>query len=385
MTASIDVAIPRVRAIRMTGVAVPYRAEVGTVVTAGLELSEARHLLVEVLLEDGSIGLGEGVPRPSVYGETLDGMRAVIERLLGPPLIGMRATDTERAWASWDRVVGNQAAKGALDLALHDAAARLAGMPLWRLLGGWADDSIPLTMALGMGSPRDLAQDAARAVADGYAGVKLKVGKDIATDATVVAAVREAVGPAVLLYVDANCGYSRAEAIRVLPAFEQAALGLLEEPLAMADTKGRAYLAQATRIPLLLDESTNDLARVPAELATGAAAAISIRASRSGITLSRHLVALAAAGGIGCLVGSHRELGIGVAANAHIAGAFRAMTYPAELGSHVHLTDSLLAEPLAIDGGRLRMPRGAGLGVDLDPDRVARHALWSSGIGTWVT
>ena len=91
---SVNHSIPRIVGVELTAVAVPYRPEAGTVVTAGLSLSEARHVLVEVVAEDGSVGLGEAIPRPSVYGETLDGIRAAIEAFLAPPLLGMAPTDT---------------------------------------------------------------------------------------------------------------------------------------------------------------------------------------------------------------------------------------------------------------------------------------------------
>jgi L-Ala-D/L-Glu epimerase len=375
------VTLPTVAAVRLTAVAVPYRPELGTVVTAGLSLSEARHLLVEVIAEDGNVGLGEAVPRPSVYGETLEGIRAAIETLLAPPLIGSNATDTERCWNAWARVVGNNAAKAALDVALHDLVARRAGLPLYRLLGGWSDGSIALTMALGMASADELAERARHAVADGFGSIKVKVGRDVSADIAAVAAVREAVGPEIVVYVDANNGYSRAEAIRAIRGFERYGVALVEEPVAAWDTAGRARLAQATDIPLLLDESTNELGAVPREITAGSAGAISVRAARSGITYTRHLVGVAVASNVPCLVGSHRELGVGVAANAHIAAGFRAMAYPAELGSHVFIEDGLLREPIRIEGGRLHLPAGPGLGVELDPERVARYALWSSAFG----
>jgi L-alanine-DL-glutamate epimerase-like enolase superfamily enzyme len=365
----------------MTAVDVPYTPELGTLVTAGMTQSGARHVLVEVFADDGSVGLGEGVPRPSVYGETLDGIRAVTEQLLAPPLLGLAATDTERAWAAWERVVGNQSAKAALDVALHDLVARHAGLPLWRLLGGWSEGSIELTMALGIGTPSAMAEQAQRAAAAGYRTVKLKVGKDVSADLEAVTAVRRAVGDDVAVYVDANNGYSRRDALRAARGFETQAVLLFEEPVAARDTEGRGRLAHATDIPLLLDESTNDLADVPRELAAGCAGAISVRAARTGVSLTRHLVGLATASHVPLLVGSHRELGVGVASNAHLAAGFRAMAFPAELGSHVFLEDGLLREPLRIDGGRLHLPDGPGLGIELDPGRVARYRLWTATVG----
>lgn len=374
----------RIVGVELTAVAVPYTSELGTLVTAGLRLSEARHLLVQVHTDAGIAGLGEAVPRPSVYGETLDGIRAALETLLVHPILGSDPLATERAWASWDRVVGNHSAKAAIDVALHDLLGRQAGIPLYRMLGGWSDGSIELTMALGMGTPAAMAEQARRFVDEGYRTIKLKVGSDVADDIRAVAEVRAAIGPDVGLYVDANGGYSRADALRAIRGFEPHGLRYVEEPIAPTDAVGRARLARATDIPLLLDESTNELGAVIGAVADGTAGGLSIRGARSGISRSRHLIGIAVAGGVGCLVGSHRELGVGVAANAHLAAAFRITAEPAELGTHRFLEDSLLTIPLRLEGGRLALPDGPGLGVELDPERVARYALWTTVIGERV-
>jgi L-alanine-DL-glutamate epimerase-like enolase superfamily enzyme len=372
----------RIVGARLTAVAVPYRSELGTVVTSGLRLTEARHLLVELVDDEGRVGIGEAVPRPSVYGETLDGQVAALTQLLLPPVIGLDPHRTEAAWAAWARVVGNHSAKAAVDVAMHDLVARAAGQPLHRLLGGAGDGtSIALTMALGMGEPAALADGARAAIDEGFAAVKLKVGSDPTVDIAAVRAVRDAVGPDAMVYVDANGGYTRVEARRVARAFEAAGIALFEEPLPPTDRAGRADLARRTDIPLLLDESTNELGRVLDEVAAGSVAGFSLRAARGGITRNRHLAGIAVAAGIGCLVGSHRELGPGVAANAHLAAGLPAIAWSAELGSHRYLEDSLLIEPLRMEGGRLYLPAGAGLGVALDPERVARYRLSSTTVG----
>jgi L-alanine-DL-glutamate epimerase-like enolase superfamily enzyme len=226
-----------------------------------------------------------------------------------------------------------------------------------------------------------MAEQAQRAAHAGYGTVKLKVGKDVASDVAAVTAVRHAVGEEVAIYVDANNGYSRRDALGAARGFEQQGVMLFEEPVAARDTDGRARLARATDILILLDESTNDLADVPREIAAGTAGAISVRAARTGVSLTRHLVGLAMANHVPLLVGSHRELGVGVATNAHLAAGFRAMAFPAELGSHVFLEDGLLREPLRIEGGRLHLPDGPGLGVELDPDRAAHYRLWTATVG----
>lgn len=366
---------------RLTAVRVPYKAEIGPVVTAGLRLEAAEHVIVELQTDAGIAGLGEAVPRPSVYGDTLEGLADSLATLIIPPIIGLDPWSVEQAWVRWQRVVANQAAKSAVDVALHDIAGRAAHVPAYRLLGGASNGDIPLCMAIAMGTRDQLVDQALRACADGYETIKIKVGMDVAADIENVQAVREAIGPDRTLYVDANGGYDRATAVRAVREFERCGVSLLEELLPAADTAGRVRLAAMTDIPLLADESTNSLADLQREMALGAVGAISLRAPRSGFSMSRRVAAIADLGGIPIVVGSHRELGIGTAANAHLAAAFSGVRLPAELGHHVFVEHPLLRHPLAIAGGRLRLPDGPGLGVELDPDAVDRYSIWTRTIG----
>lgn len=362
----------RVIGVEATVVAVPFRPGVGTVVTAGMTLSEARHVLIEVHTDEGVSGLGEAVPRPSIYGETTDSILAALRDLLVPPILGLDPLDTERPWARWERVAANTTAKSALDMAFHDIAGRVAGLPLYKLLGGWSDGSIALTMPVAISDDASVRGQVEDAVAQGYGGIKLKVGRDLRRDVRVTAIAREAAGPDRLLYVDANQGYSTRDALAAAAEFRQIGVDLLEEPVAQSDVQGRVRLA-AAGTAMLLDESILNAADMLREIALGTPAAFSIRSPRSGITQARKLVGIAEAGLVPCLIGSHRELGVATAASAHLGGAFARMTYPAELGVHALLSDSLLADPLRIEGGRMILPERPGLGVELDREKVERH------------
>ncbi|MDA0159249.1 hypothetical protein OM076_03140 [Solirubrobacter ginsenosidimutans] len=365
----------KITSVDVTVVAVPYKPEVGAIVTAGLVLTEARHVLVALHTDEGLTGIGEAVPRPSVYGETVDSIRAALRDLLVPPILGAEALDVERMWERWVRVIGNTTAKAALDMACHDLQGRAANLPLYKLLGGYANEPLPLTMPIAIASDEEVLDQARRAVDTGYAGVKLKVGKGLRRDVRAVERVREAIGDELLLYVDANQGYGTSDALKAAAAFARIGVDLLEEPVSGANTLGRARIAQTGQVPLLLDESIQGLPDAVREIGLGTAGAFSVRSPRTGITLSKKLVGLADAAEVPCLVGSHRELGVATAASAHLAAAFAAMTYPSELGVHTLLTDGLLAEPLEIAGGRLTLPAGPGLGVDLDPGRVDKHRV----------
>jgi L-alanine-DL-glutamate epimerase-like enolase superfamily enzyme len=364
---------PRIVSVDVTVVAVPYRAGVGAIVTAGLVLTEARHVLVEVRTDEGWVGLGEAVPRPSIYGETVESIVAALQQLLVPPLLGASPLEVERIWARWARVVGNTTAKSALDMACHDIAGQLAGLPLHRLLGGFSDGRVPLTMPIAIAD--DVVEQANVAIASGYKALKLKVGKDLRRDVATVEAVRCAVGPDPMLYVDANQGYRTSDALEAARQFGALGVDLLEEPVSAGNVDARVKLARAGHVPLLLDETLQAPSDLLREIGLGTPSAISVRSPRSGITGSRKVVALAEAAEVDCLVGSHRELGVATIASAHLAAGFAAMTLPAELGVATLLSHTLLSEPLRIDDGWLTLPSGPGLGVALDREAVARFRV----------
>lgn len=370
----------KITSVRMTAVSVPYRPEVGRIETAGTVLTGARDVIVEVFTDEGLVGLGEAVPRPSVYGETLESIATAVKELLVPPILGLSPFDVEQVWARWARVIGNNTAKSALDMALHDIIGQRAGVPLYRLLGGWTDGCIPLTMAIGLGTEQEMVSQAVQAVADGFRAVKLKVGKDLAADLRIVGAIRREIGAEKPLYVDPNEAYSIREAIHAIRKFEDQGVDLVEEPVPCWDAEGRALVADKVSVPLLLDESVKTPGDVLRELRNGTAGAMSIRSPRSGFTLSRRIMGLAEAGNVACLVGSHRELGVATVASAHLAAAYRLMKYPAELGVYTVLQDDVLTERLTIRDGELHLPSGSGLGVTLDPEKMLRYQLWQNSI-----
>jgi L-Ala-D/L-Glu epimerase len=331
--------------------------------------------------DDGSVGLGEAAPRPSVYGETAPGIVAALRDLLLPPVVGTSPFEVRAAWSAWRRVVGNATAKAAVDTAMHDMAARATGVPLFSMLGGpAAPRPVPLTAALGMGRPDEVAIEAREAREAGYAAIKVKVGLDLAHDREVVGAVRAATGE-LPVYVDANGGYSRLEAMQAMTAFTSLGVALFEEPLRPNDSVGRARLAAHGGVPLLLDETANDPERLLQELAAGCVGAVSLRALRAGFTGARDVVALTATSGVPLVVGSHRELGIGTLAGAHLALAYDT-ALPAELGAITRLEHSLLLRPPVVDGGELHVPAGPGLGADLDPVALDRYRRETVTVGS---
>jgi D-arabinonate dehydratase len=190
--------------------------------------------------------------------------RATIETLT-PLLIGEDPIDVERLWHKmWvPKLIGRRGlttrAISAIDIGLWDIRAKVAGLPLYKLLGGYRD-RVPTYIAGGYYEEgkglRELAQEMIDNVEMGARAIKMKVGAvPIREDVERVKVVREAIGPDVKLLVDANCAYRYYEAIQLAKRIEEYDIFWFEEPVAPDDYEGHRKLAEATTIPIATGEN----------------------------------------------------------------------------------------------------------------------------------
>jgi D-arabinonate dehydratase len=203
-----------------------------------------------------------------ITGIGLGGGHPIVESAIGhftPQLLGRDPLDVERIWHDlWvPKLVGRRGmttrAISAIDIALWDIRAKAAGMPLYKLLGGYRS-RVPTYIAggyyeEGKGLP-ELAEEMRENVAMGAKAIKMKVGAlPIRQDAERVRVVREAIGPDVKLMVDANCAYKLYEAVQFAKRIEEYEPFWFEEPIAVDDYDGHRRLAEATSIPLATGEN----------------------------------------------------------------------------------------------------------------------------------
>ncbi|HZY17881.1 MAG TPA: mandelate racemase/muconate lactonizing enzyme family protein [Ramlibacter sp.] len=222
--------------------------------------------LVEVELDDGWVGAGmTAITEEEVIG-------SIVNEIAGPALVGLDPLRHEQAW---DRLYWLLTPRGqsgyaghaiaAIDLALWDLKGQILGQPCWRLLGG-AREQVPVYATFGFAFyERDELAAAARAwVERGFRRLKMTVGHHalqrrdeprnpwdvIAEDVQRVRAVREAVGPDVQLFIDANCSLDYLHAHWLAQRLEAFGITFFEEPVAQNDVGNLAKLRAATRIPL---------------------------------------------------------------------------------------------------------------------------------------
>jgi L-alanine-DL-glutamate epimerase-like enolase superfamily enzyme len=212
--------------------------------------------IVRIETDEGTTGIGLG-------GTGLVGQATI--QMLKHELIGEDPIDVERLWHKmWvPKLVGRRGlttrAISAIDIGLWDIRAKVAGMPLYKLLGGFRD-RVPTYIAGGYYEDgkglRELQQEMVDNVNLGARAIKMKIGGvPINEDVQRVKAVREAIGPDVKLLVDANCAYRAYEAVQLAKRIEDFDIFWFEEPVAPDDYEGHRKVANATSIPIATGEN----------------------------------------------------------------------------------------------------------------------------------
>jgi L-alanine-DL-glutamate epimerase-like enolase superfamily enzyme len=310
--------------------------------------------VVHVAVEHDSVtGYGEAAPVER-YGESAESALRFVEEhgsLLGDDPFALEEIGSRLA-----EVPGEQAAKAALDAALHDLLGKLLGVPAWRLLG-LPRTGPPTSWTIWLGDPDDMARRA-EAAAQRFRRLKLKLGGGDGLDVERVRAVRAVT--TLPLQVDVNEWWSLDEALDVLPQLAALGVEYCEQPLRAGDEGGRV-LKQRSSIPIYVDEDCHVLGDVVAcaEIAHG----INIKLAKSGgIREALRMAHAARALGLGVMVGCMLESGLGIAAACCVAP----LSDHADLDGNLLLADDPCPGVTFVEG--TQVPADApGLGVTV-PD-----------------
>jgi len=324
--------------------------------TAHGTVGERRLLVVTLTGRDGVQGYGEAAPLEAYDGVSIERVQLALERY-GPVLERGGDMNGAQLIEACRAVEDLPAALAAIDLALWDRAGRRAEKPVAALLSDDPVAQVPVNATLSALDRAEAAEQAARAVREGFGCLKLKVG--VGDDAGRVAATRAAAGPRVALRLDANGAWSVEQAVAAIEALSPAGLELVEEP-----THGLAAVREV-RERVAVRVAIDETAAEPGALAAGVADAVCLKISRCG-GIARLLVAAALVRSTGAEVylASTLDGPLGVAAALHAAAALASRGPLAHCGLATLGLFEDLQNPLPARAGAIAVPRSPGLGVE---------------------
>ncbi len=275
--------------VRVTGwfIHLPYVEGVyrmaGDRVSTGMDA-----VVVRVVADDGTVGIGES----GTTGVTFDAQNPAGQvagvTALAPVVLGADPRSPQAVYRIMNAsMTGHPYVKSAIDIAVWDAAARSAGVPVWKLLGGDGPGETPLYRPVQGATPEEAAVKAHERLAQGYRRLQVKVGDDPLVDAQRVLAVREAVGDDIVIFADANCGFSLSAARRFVRELGPFGAGIyLEQP--SATLLECAHLRESWAGPMVIDENITSLSALLEAHRLGVADGITIKLTRvGGITPAR--------------------------------------------------------------------------------------------------
>jgi L-alanine-DL-glutamate epimerase-like enolase superfamily enzyme len=344
----------------------PHRFRLAEPYTIAYEtVAEATNVFVRIIPDIGAPGLGVAAPDPGVTGETAEDTETVL-RLLEPLLVGkdpLRRNacigEVESALAE-DAPYGRPSARAAIEMALLDLLGKHAGLPVWRILGGYRA-SFPTSITIGILGVDDTVERARTFAAQGFQALKIKGGLDPALDAQRVIAVRKAL-PEIELRFDANQGYTEEQTLAFVAAIGGTDLRMLEQPTPWDQPLQLARLTEATSVSIMADECLLTVDDAFTLARGNRADMVNIKLMKlGGIGNSLRVDSIVAAAGIESMVGSMDECALGIAAGLAFALARRNVRY-VDLDGHLDLVDDPTAEAVRLENGVLFPSERSGFG-----------------------
>lgn len=352
--------------MRITGVtfasvdmplAAPYAISYETV-------ESATNVFLRLETSSGLVGWGCAAPDHAVTGETPESVLARFRDVVEPSLHGRDALNRVRLLTELAEPMSrDRSALAAVDLALHDLLGKRAGLPLYRILGGYRD-RIETSITIGILPPAAAVEEARRRVREGFRSLKIKGGAVLEEDVERVFRIREAVGPHIQLRFDANQGFSVTQAVEFLERAKDAALELIEQPTPRHEWESLGEVTERTSLPVMADESLMGLRDAFRIASDELADMINVKLMKvGGIQQALYVDSVARAAGMEVMVGCMDESALAIAGGLHFALS-RGNVHYADLDGHLDLENDPAAGAVRLERGELIPTGEPGLGFE---------------------
>jgi len=327
----------------------------------------AQNVIVRIHTTAGLIGTGECSPFPAIHGEHLDTCLSV-GKLIAKALINMDPIDIKACVELMDFLIyNNTCIKSAFDMALYDIAAQACNVPLYRYLAGENDKQLFTDYTVSLNEPNKMADDALKIKQAGFQVIKVKLGGSKSTDIERIRCIREKVGYAIPIRIDANQGWTPTDAIDILAELAAFNIQHCEEPISRKLFMQLPEISKRSKIPIMADESCCDVFDAQRLIALNACHLFNIKLSKSGgIFHALKVIQLAEKEQINMQLGGFLESRLGFTAAAHLALTSKNIQFY-DFDTPLMFEEDPVIGGIAYDGkGKIQVPETVGLGATFD-------------------
>ncbi len=337
----------------------PFRIAIGT-------MEGAKDVLIKIHTDQGIVGIGEACPFPPITGETQE-TNIAVAKVLRENLIGKDPLAIEGILKDFGTFAHtNPSIIAAFDMALYDILGKVAGLPLYRILGG-DRNSFETDLTVDLDTPEKMAEMAKNVINQGYKIIKIKVGQDPSLDIERLEAIRSAVGYKYQIRIDANQGWTVPQAIEALKKMEKFDIQFCEQPVAAWNIDGMRIVRNESPIPIMADEALFSPADAIKLIKAESCEYFNIKLMKSGgIRNAIKISNIAESSGIRCMVGCMLETKVALTAASHFVASSRNVIF-ADLDSDSSHAVFPVIDGIKVEGGIITLPEKPGLGLDVDP------------------
>ena len=347
----------------------PHKMAVATMQTQTL-------VLVKITSAEGLVGWGEATTIGGLgYGdESPESVKTNIETYFAPLLKSLSGLNVAQTITAIKRNInGNRFAKCAIQTALLDLQAQMLNVPLSELLGGRLHDSVPVLWVLASGdTDKDIAEAQKMIALKRHNIFKLKIGsRPVEEDVAHVLAIKHALGADISIRVDVNRAWSELEAIKGIQLLQDGGVDLIEQPCAIDNLDAMQRLTRRFDIAIMADESLCGPQSAYQIARNNGASVFAVKIAQSGGLIEGCEVGkIAKLAGIDLYGGTMLEGPVGTIASAHVFSTFESLAFGTELFGPLLLTEDILKTPLQYQNYELVLPTVAGLGIEMDLDKI---------------
>jgi len=340
-------------------------------------------VVVKVSIDEGMVGLGVTDCVPREWGHDAKTIAYYINTYYGPTILGEDPFNIELILKKMDDLFEyrqipqiNPFARAPIDMALYDLMGKYCRVPVHKLMGGCYTERVPIVGIVYLHTAEKMAKDASDYASKGFKEVKLKVGLAPDADVQNVKAVRQAVGDEVGIRVDANGAWTVSTAVKVIRRMEKYDIAAAEQPVPRWNVKGMAEVRRRVETPIMVDEGLHSIQDALRHIENGACDIFNIKLMKcGGLHFCKKIATMAESAGITCFMGGEGETGVGTAAALHLVSSTPNFGFCPDLVGPYLNADDIIKEPFEVKNGSLEVPKGPGLGVELDEEKVKKYAI----------